>query len=42
MFNFRIMNLYSQQIHCRDSIHNREYHSFYYRDSKNFTITQPY
>ena len=26
--------------HYRDSIHNREYHNFYYRDSIIFTIAQ--
>ena len=38
MFNFVIMNWYIQQIHCRDNIHNRDYHSFYYRDGKKFTV----
>ena len=28
-------------IHYHDSIHNREYHSVYYRDSIIFAITQP-
>ena len=28
------MNLYIQQIHYRDNIHNREYDYFYYRDNK--------
>ena len=28
--------------HYRDSIHNREYQNFYYRDSIIFTIAQPY
>ena len=28
--------------HYCDSIHNREYQNFYYRDSIIFTIAQPY
>jgi len=36
------MNWNIQQIQYHDSIHNREYHHFYYRDSKIFTIAQLY
>ena len=35
---FGIIYYNIQQIHYRDCIHNREYHSFYYCDSKIFTI----
>ena len=33
--------VYELITHYRDSIHNREYHNFYYRDSIIFTIAQP-
>ena len=36
------MNLYIQQIHCHDRIHNYEYHYFYYHDSQILTIAQLY
>ena len=41
VFNFGIYEWVFSTILYRDSIHNREY-NFYYRDSKIFTIAQPY
>jgi len=40
VFSVDIMNWYIQQIHYHDSIHNREYYYFYYRDSKISTSAQ--
>ena len=36
------MNWYTDTANYHDSIHNHEYHYFYYRDSIIFTITQAY
>ena len=32
----------SSQVNCCNSIHNHEYHFFYYHDSKFFTIAKLY